>query len=174
MSTYKKIVFFGASQFFMKSAVYLSIFLILSSCDYFETEKVTADEILQEELQSFNWNEVDQYPTFDNCNSITDKVASKQCFENTLRKEINRFLGQQIIIVDEDVSDTIILTIEIDKTGNLGIQKIDMSSTTRKLLPQLDSLLHHSFDSLPKVYPAIKRNQQVTTQFQLPIQLKIE
>ena len=158
----------------MKFAVYLLISIFLSSCDYFETEKVTADEILKEELQSFNWNEVDQYPTFDNCKSLTDKSASQQCFENTLKEEVNQFLGRQILIVDKDVSDTILLTIEIDKTGNLEIQNIEMSSTTQDLLPQLDSLLQHSFDSLPKVYPAIKRNQQVTTQFQLPIQLKIE
>ena len=51
---------------------YISLFLIffcLNSCDYFDKKKVNADDLLNQELKTFNWNEVDVYPSFTTCDS---------------------------------------------------------------------------------------------------------
>ena len=40
-------------------------------------------------------------------------------------------------------------------------------------IPEIDSLLHESLKGIPKITPAIKRGQQVTTAFELPIIVKI-
>ncbi|SDB65208.1 hypothetical protein SAMN03097699_3060 [Flavobacteriaceae bacterium MAR_2010_188] len=151
-----------------------SLLLLLFSCDGFSKKKVSTEEILNDELKTFNWNEVDEYPTFDSCNSAEGKENKRQCFEITLRNILNNYLSQQTIIVNEDVNDQIQLAIEIDKNGNLQIEDIKMKSETLHQIPKLDSLLRHGFDSIPKIYPAIKRSQQVTTRFQLPIEIKID
>ena len=51
------------------------------SCNYFDAKKVSADDILEEELQTFTWNEVDEYPSFEMCDSLSSKAEKKQCFE---------------------------------------------------------------------------------------------
>jgi hypothetical protein len=76
-------------------------------------------------------------------------------------------------VVTEDVNDTILLKITIVNQGNFNVNDIQSNELTKAQIPKIDSLLIHSFDSLPKIYPAIKRSQQVTTQFSLPVVVRI-
>lgn len=154
----------------MKRLVFLAILVVLSSCDFFNKRKIDTNDILNEELQSINWNDVDEYPTFSICDSSNNK---KTCFEEVLRNRLNDQLSKQNIVVTEDVSDTILLKIHIDSKGHFSIKDIVSSEMTKAQIPQLDSLLRHSFDSLPKIYPAIKRSQQVATEFSLPVVVNI-
>ena len=154
----------------MKRLILIAILVFLTSCDYFNKKKIDTKEILDEELKSINWNDVDEYPTFTICDSSDNK---KVCFEDVLRNRLNEQLSKQNIVVTEDVSDTILLKIHIDNKGNFSIKDIISSEVTKAQIPQLDSLLRHSFDSLPKIYPAIKRSQQVATEFNLPVVVNI-
>nr|WP_236027431.1 hypothetical protein [Gelidibacter pelagius] len=124
-------------------------------------------------MQAINWNDVDEYPTFSDCDTATTNQEKKACFENHLHELLTSHLEKQIIIVTEDVSDTVLLKIHIDKTGQFSIRNIDMDAMTKAQIPHLDSILRHSFDSLPKIYPAIKRSQQVATEFSLPVIVNI-
>lgn len=157
----------------MKRLLLIFFVIVLTSCNYFEKKKVYSKDILEDELQTFNWNEVDEYPTFESCDDTLGKENKRQCFEHTILQILNYSLSQQNIIVNEDVNDTILLTITIENTGNFRVDNIKKSQITTAQIPKIDSLLIHSFDSLPKVYPAIKRSQQVTTQFSLPVVVKI-
>ena len=157
----------------MKSLILVCCLLALTSCDYFEKKKVYTKDILEEELQTFNWNDVDEYPTFDLCDSTSGKENKRHCFENTLTQILNRQLSNQNIVVTEDVNDTILLKITIDNQGKFSVDDVIASEITKAQIPKIDSLLIHSFDSLPKIYPAIKRSQQVNTQFSLPVVVNI-
>ena len=119
-------------------------------------------------------NTVFCFPTFTSCDSLTGKENKKQCFENTLRDILNSNLSQYHIVVSESIEDTVQLKITIDKEGNFSINSIESDPLTKQEIPQLDSLLRRSLDSLPKIFPAIKRSQQVTTQFNFPVIIKIE
>lgn len=154
----------------MKRLILIAILVVLTSCDYFNKKKIDTKEILDEELKSINWNDVDEYPTFTICDSSDNK---KTCFEDVLRNQLNDYLSRQSFVVTEDISDTILLKIHIDNKGNFTLKDIVSSDITKAQIPQLDSLLHHSFDSLPKIYPAIKRSQQVATEFNLPVVVTI-
>ncbi|MBA6153151.1 hypothetical protein H3Z82_10470 [Gelidibacter gilvus] len=151
----------------------LVFFIFLCSCDYFQSKKVSSEQLLEEEMQAINWNDVDEYPTFSDCDAATTNQEKKICFENHLHELLSSHLEKQIIIVSEDVSDTVLLKIHIDKTGQFSIRDIIMDSNTKAQIPHLDSILRHSFDSLPKIYPAIKRSQQVATEFSLPVIVNI-
>ena len=157
----------------MKRIILVCGLLVFISCNYFEKKKVYTEDILQEELQTFNWNDVDEYPTFTSCDTTSGKEKKRQCFENTLLNILNTNLSRQNIVVSNDVNDTIVLKITIDSQGNFNIDDIKIGELTKAQIPEIDSLLIHSFDSLPKIYPAIKRSQQVTTQFSLPVVVKI-
>jgi hypothetical protein len=147
--------------------------MMLCSCDFIESKKVYSKDILEEELQTFNWKDVDEYPTFDSCDTALDRANRRLCFENTLGTILNEKLSQYTIVVSEKIHDTVQLKIRIDSKGILVVNEVESKEITRKAIPQLDSLLRHSLDTLPKIYPAIKRSQQVTTQFSLPVIIKM-
>ena len=162
------------SNISMKHLLLVFCVVLLTSCNYFEQKKISSEELLEEELQTFNWKDVDEYPTFASCDSSSGKLLKKQCFERTLQNIVAAQLSKQRIVVSQDVTDTILLKITIDTKGQLTVDDISCKPLTKQQIPNLDSLLLHSFDSLPIIFPAIKRSQQVATQFSLPIVVNIQ
>ena len=152
----------------MKFFGFLLLIICLTSCDYFEKKKVNAEDILNEELQSFSWNEVDEYPSFITCDSSSTKLERKQCFEHTLTQNISSHLSASSIIVTETIVDTVIMTFQISEIGILKVLDIESSEQTKLQIPELDSILSQSLIDLPQIFPAIKRGQQVKTQFKMP------
>jgi hypothetical protein len=157
----------------MKQLTVFILLLCLYSCDYFDKKKVNSQDIVNEELQTFNWNDVDEYPSFKTCESLSSKQESKQCFETTLITHITNKLSDEIIVVTENVEDTVVVKFYISETGNLSVLSIKNKETTKEQIPNLDSLLLKSLDSLPRIFPAIKRGQQVKTEFTLPIVIHV-
>ncbi|WP_034041796.1 hypothetical protein [Wocania ichthyoenteri] len=157
----------------MRQTCVLLLFLILTSCEYFKVKKTSSEAILKEELQTFNWNDVDEYPSFSICDSLTIKEEKKGCFQHLLTSHISEFLQNEIIIVTKDISDTMVLDFQVSETGNLKLMDAKIDSVTIAEIPNIKSLLTKSLDSLPNIFPAIKRGQQVTTEFKLPIIIKV-
>ena len=150
------------------------VLLILTSCEYFNVKKTSSEAILKEELQTFNWNEVDEYPTFSSCDSLVSKLESKQCFEQVLTSHITTFLQKETIIVTQDIQDTIRLQFQVSEKGLLSLLEVEVDSITKSEIPNINALLAQSVDSLPEIFPAIKRGQQVTTEFKLPIIISVK
>ncbi|MFT4780439.1 MAG: hypothetical protein ACJAZK_002806 [Psychroserpens sp.] len=157
----------------MNRIIAFVFFITFCSCEFIEKKKVYSNDILKEELQAFNWNDVDEYPTFESCDISLDNANKKLCFENTLHQILNENLTKYKIIVSQEIHDTIQLKITIDSKGVFVINDIVSHEVTQEEIPQLDSLLRKSLDALPKIYPAIKRSQQVKTQFSLPVIITI-
>ena len=157
----------------MKQFTVFVLILCIFSCDYFDKKKVNSQDIVNEELQTFNWNEVDEYPSFKTCPSSSSKQESKQCFETTLINHITDKLSDEIIVVTETIEDSVLIKFHISETGNLSVINIKNKEETKEQIPNLDSLLLKSLDSLPAIFPAIKRGQQVKTEFTLPIVIQV-
>ncbi|MGE5944631.1 MAG: hypothetical protein ACM31G_09855 [Flavobacteriales bacterium] len=153
----------------MKQFSTFLLLLMLCSCEYFNVKKVSSETILKEELQTFNWNDVDEYPTFSVCDSQSTKEEKKACFVQTLTGFIINYLQKDAIIVTQDIHDTINLNFKVTNTGDLILLDTKIDSLTNNEIPNIKQLLTESLDSLPKIFPAIKRGQQVTTEFKLPI-----
>ncbi len=153
----------------MKYLTILFLILCVSSCDYFDKKKVYSEDILKEDLQTFNWNEVDEYPTFSVCDNASTKAQRKDCFETTLTTFILSQLANETIIVTKDINDTIMITFQISEKGKLSVIDIKSSDLIKEQIPEMDALLIESLKDLPKIFPAIKRSQQVKTEFKLPV-----
>lgn len=151
----------------------ICICILAVSCDYFEKKKIKTQDIVTQELENIEWNAVDQYPTFSVCDSVSEKQELKYCFENTVLNHVNSYLWEQTIIVSEDVEDTIVMKLGIDNQGKISVLNIKIQPETLEAIPQLDTLLQNSIATLPKIFPAIKRGQQVHTEFVLPIVVSI-
>lgn len=153
----------------MKYIRFVIFCLIFTSCNYFNVKKTSSEEILKDELYSFNWNDVDEFPTFASCDTSSTKQGRKSCFETTLANHILESLSQEKIVVSQDLNDTIIIEFKLSEKGMISILNMNIEDNTKSVLPNLEEQLLVSIDSLPKIFPAIKRGQQVTTQFKLPI-----
>ena len=158
----------------MKHFAVVLFFCSFFSCDYYEKKKLDSNKILMEELETFNWNEVDRYPNFENCVDSIDFQSNKKCFEETIATQILEYFTAQNVIVSQTVSDTIRIDLLVSKSGEINITEIQAQELTNQQIPGLDSILNYSLKGLPKLYPAIKRSQHVQTAFQLPIILKVD
>jgi uncharacterized protein (DUF2164 family) len=157
----------------MRQICVFLVVVMLTSCEYFNVKKTSSETILNEELQTFNWKEVDTYPAFSSCDSSATKLENERCFEQTLTTHITNYLQKETIIVTQDVNDTIVLNFQVSEAGSLTLLNSKIDSITLLEIPNIESLLVLSLDSLPKVFPAIKRGQQVRTQFKLPIIIRV-
>jgi hypothetical protein len=157
----------------MKHLYLLFGFLLLVSCNYFDVKKTTSDAILNEELKTFNWSDVDEYPSFASCNDDVSKEDKKRCFQNTLTAIITNKIQRDTIVVSQNIDDTIFIKFQISETGNLTFIDAKVDSITLQEIPNINQLLTNSLDSLPKIYPAIKRGQQVKTAFTLPVIIQV-
>jgi hypothetical protein len=153
----------------MKYAWFIALLLLLASCDRFDVKKTSSEEILNEELQTFKWNEVDVYPTFSACDTSTTKEEKEACFVNVLNSHLTDYLAKQHFVVTQDIQDTLLVKFIISDKGEALISDIEVNTKTIKELPNIKDVLIKSLDSLPQIYPALKRGQQVTSQFTLPI-----
>ena len=153
----------------MRQICVFIVVLMLTSCESFKVKKTSSEAILKEELQTFNWNDVDEYPSFSVCDSSATKQERRQCFEQTLTHYITSSLQKDTIIVTQDIEDTILLQLQISDKGILSLVNVNVDSVTNQEIPNIKELLTQSLDSLPKIFPASKRGQQVKTEFKLPI-----
>lgn len=158
----------------MKHLYLFSGFLLLVSCNYFDVKKTTSDAILKEELKTFNWSDVDEFPSFASCNDDVSKEEKKLCFQNTLTAIITNKIQRDTILVSQNIDDTIYIKFQISEKGVLFLLETKVDSITRQEIPNINELLVNSLDSLPKIYPAIKRGQQVKTAFTLPVIISVK
>lgn len=154
----------------MKYSFLLFILLLLAtSCQFFETEKVSLDAIYNEEMKTINWKDVDRYPSFSNCENTLEKPAQQECFIQTISTQVYKSLNHENIIATREVYDTIKVNFEVGSNGELSIRAIEIDTILQKEFPDLEAWLLQSIDSLQPIAPAYKRGIPVKTQFTLPV-----
>jgi hypothetical protein len=167
-----KFVFWGLVFSEMKnSCLLLFLILITSSCNYFETEKISSDTFYEEELKTIDWKDVDQYPAFKECESQTEKLAQKNCFVTTLSEHIYAVIESKEMVASNNLQDTIQLSFSISKTGELRVIQMYVDSLISTQFPLLEDWMRTSVEVLPLLAPAYKRGIPVETEFKLPIVL---
>ena len=153
--------------------IYCFLLVVCTSCEYINGNIVTKETIVAEEKKSINLDTVDEFPSFQSCDSL-EKEAQKNCFFQMLTDEIYTRLAINNLSVTKKIHDTIQVSLQIDTLGIIKIDAIKKNQFTSDQLPQLDSLIYESIRNLPKAFPAYKRGFPVTTKFVLPIILDVE
>lgn len=152
-----------------KSLILLFTFFLLQSCQFFDKQIPSENELLQKELKTINWKEVDEYPSFSECDSVQDKTQKKQCFFEYLTQLIQQKLSIDTLSVLYPKLDTIDVKVTVfaDATMQFEPQTAKDSLDTSSVI--IDSIIKARLIDFPKVNPAIKRGIPVKTQFVLPV-----
>jgi hypothetical protein len=159
----------------MKRFLPILIFSLLCiSCEGIITQKKSSEEFLEEELKTITWDDVDTYPLFEGCNENDSKGMQKKCFENFIHNHINRHLNQEQLISTTPISDTLMISLQLNANSELSVLGIEGDSLTFSTFPELKERLSESLNSLPRAAPALKRGVPVNTQFTLPLVIKTE
>lgn len=148
--------------------------LFFSSCQYFEKQMPSEQELLQKELQSINWKEVDEFPSVVNCDSIDNKMEKQQCFFQYMTQLIQHKLSVDTLSVLYPELDTIEVKVTVFHNSRLVFEPLFPKDSVAYDTVKIDSILKARLVGFPKINPAIKRGIPVKTQFILPVILKVE
>ena len=122
---------------------------------------------------NIDYSSVDSSPSFKVCDSIIDKAKKTICFRTTIREEISKSLAKYSIKVKKPVDETIVVTITIQSNKQVKLSKLEASDSLLLEISDLKEMIEKSIDELPEIYPAIKRSIPVTTEYKLPIRIKL-
>ena len=147
----------------------LLFFLIFfCSCQFFE-KKIDTQTIIENELKTFKWDELDQYPSFEVCDDIIKFELNKNCFESTIINHFTDFIKNNDSIRFSKTNDTLILDLSISKTGKLKISSSQIQQSSDSSVLFFIKSVQESLIKLPPLYPAVKRGQYVDSRFKLPV-----
>ena len=151
-------------------------FFLLNSCEYdFQIDrKISVEEFINEELKSFKWNEVDQYPVFENCLELNNIPQKNKCFVETITNDFTANLKKNNLVLNRTLVDTVNMVLMVDKSGLIFIKTINISEKNLKYKEVINSSFNYTVSNLPKLYPAIKRGQQVDVIYTIPIIISTE
>ena len=145
------------------------LFLIFFSCDFTSNKELIVEDLVSNDLKTFNWNDVDTYPRFQNCDTIINKESNFNCFVNTITSNLQSNLVNNSVVVNSSLSDTLFINFNITNKGDIVLSELSNKSVISELNVLIDSIFKYTVSDLPKLYPAIKRGQPVKTKFILPI-----
>lgn len=143
-------------------------------CKDVETKKVSSKTFLEEELKTIDMQEVDEYPIFESCEHLGSQTEKRTCFEQRLVTNFYSYLSDQMLIFNEEIQDTIWVHLTISEKGKPQIEQLDIPFVIKNDAPKMNEWLTNSLDSLPQIYPAIKRGIPVKTAFKIPIIIQAE
>jgi len=149
-------------------------FLLLASCNYLGKEVPSREALLKKELDSINWNEVDEFPSVSECEKIDDKIQRQQCFFEFITQTIQQKLSIDTLSVLYPQLDTIQVKITVFPDASLQFEPQFPKDSVAYDAIKIDSILRQRLTDFPKINPALKRGIPVKTQFILPVILKVE
>ena len=128
--------------------------------------------MLQKELKSINWNEVDEFPSLADCDKIDNKTQRQQCFFEILTQLIQEKLDADTLSVLCPELDTIDVKVTVFPNSTMQFEPQFPKDSVSYDTVKIDSILNARLVDFPKVNPAIKRGIPVKTQFIIPVILK--
>ena len=154
-------------RFLLVSIIVLSFI----SCDYFSFEK---NKNLEKIDMDVDFTSVDFSPSFKVCDTLINKLKKTDCFRTTMHQEIYNSLTKNSIKLKNSIDETVLVVITIQSDKQVMLVSLKASDSLLKYIPTLKKMIKKSIADLPDVYPAIKRGIPVTTQYKLPIRIKLE
>lgn len=148
--------------------------MVTYSCDFISPNQTTLrNTSLLDTI--VDYNDVDVYPLFLDCNNCDTSEKQNLCFEMELIRRLQKITSKNSLGASDMVNDTVMVDILVDTEGKISIVKIHQTPEIEQQMPQLDSLLINSFALLPAtVQPSLKRGIPVNSMFTLPIMFSVK
>jgi hypothetical protein len=147
------------------------LLLFITSCDHLFFSKIKKNQVLDTLV---NFSSVDTSPSFKVCDSIIDKQKKSDCFRTTIHQKIGMELHKHEFSLKNPISEIVYVDLLINSKGKISLETFESSENMKIQLPKLAAILKASVNSIPSIYPAIKRGIPVTTKYRLPIKIELK
>ena len=118
--------------------------------------------------------ELDENPSFKECEDIATKDEKLKCFTGNLSKLYQEMLNSQKLAIGDALSDTVKVTLLINNEGMISVKEVEMSEKTKELLPSLEDLLRSETEKFSPIIPAKKNQVNVSSEFVLPLVIDVK
>ena len=156
----------------MRKLPIICLLCLLTACDWSAKREEKTQELVDQEIQAIDWEDVDQYPLFADCDELASKPEQKKCFMETLLRHFSRSLQESDLVLEEEVKDTIFVNIRMEDTGAITLIDIKNDAQVSQQIPGFRNQIEKSLNNLPKIEPALKRGIPVSAKFRIPIVLQ--
>ena len=156
------------------SLIFSFFFFLACDLDFQISKKISVDEFVNDEMKSFNWSEVDQLPVFENCTQINETSKKNNCFIRTISDSLSLNFIKNDLVLNRTLIDTVFMKFKVDKKGIIEIENIEIGEKILSYKEVINQSFIKTAANLPKLYPAIKRGQEVDVTFYLPILISTE
>ena len=106
------------------SLIFSFFFFLACDLDFQISKKISVDEFVNDEMKSFNWSEVDQFPVFENCTQINETSEKNNCFIRTISDSLSLNFIKNDLILNRTLIDTVFIKFKVDKKGIINPDKI--------------------------------------------------
>ncbi len=154
-----------------KFVLFIIFMGLLVSCELFESKEDKTQKLVNAELLAIDWNDVDQYPLFDDCDETATKQVQRQCFQNVMLDSFSNALDSLEFQVNQDLNDTVYIDFVIDEHGFISVLNVEEKTAVLNAIADFNSKISEQLNDLTTVAPAIKRGNPVSLRFRLPLVL---
>ncbi len=146
----------------------------LGSCEWFPSQQARTRQLVDAEMQTIDWNQLDQFPLFDACDETASRLGQQECFQNTLTLHLSMALQDFEFRSENALHDTLYVDFLVDNKGGVSVLKIGENLALAAENPEFKNIVARSLRSLPRLEPALKRGIPVAAQFRIPLVLKTD
>ena len=146
--------------------------MTVGSCNWFTSSEKQTRQLVESEMQSIDWNEVDHFPLFEDCTETTSKPEQRNCFEKTLVMHLSMALQDHQFKADQTFSDTLYVDFLVDNKGGIAVVSIEENRDFNRANPEFERIISGSLRSLPRLQPALKRGIPVASRFRIPLAIQ--
>lgn len=156
----------------MRNLFILCLLCLLTACNRSANREEKTQELVDQEIRAIDWEDVDQYPLFADCDELASKSEQKNCFMQTLLRHFSKSLQESDLVLEEEIKDTIFVNFRMEDTGTITLINIKNDKQINRQVPDFRKQIEKSLNSLPRIEPALKRGIPVSAKFRIPIVLQ--
>ena len=123
------------------------------------------------EMERIDWNTVDHYPLFEECDELMTRPTQKQCFENTITSHLRERMKTYDFVMKDSIEAVVFLDLLVDREGNIKIADMERNNEVLEEIPDFNRFMQREINALPQVEPALKQGVPVNVKFRIPIVL---
>ncbi|NHF58464.1 hypothetical protein FK220_003890 [Flavobacteriaceae bacterium TP-CH-4] len=147
---------------------------LLVSCNLFASKEKKMRKLVEQEMRDINWNDIDSYPLFGNCDETQTKKGQRECFEQEVLLHCSRSLKEFEFVLLSGTNPTVQVDFLVDQDGQISVLDIQKDAAIDSQMPEFDQIITQSLKNMPPLAPALKRGIPVKAKFRIPIILNTE
>ena len=123
------------------------------------------------EMERIDWNAVDHYPLFEECDELMTWPKQKKCFENTITTHLRDRIKSHGFELKDSIQAVVYMDLLVDREGTIKLAEIERNNRLLEQIPEFNRLIQREINALPQVEPALKQGVPVNVKFRIPIVL---